>query len=102
MASCFSVTIEGSARPACTVGLYPINSVAGTNNQHSITLGTVVTGSTVAFTSRTLTTNSIHVSTSGDFNLPANGNYALGVNLGGNQVNNSFVGVSAVLRVRNI
>jgi hypothetical protein len=98
-----AITVNGTAPgQSFTIGLYPISSVGGTNNNHSITLGTVVSGSTVAFTSGTLTSNSIHVANSGDFNLPTDGNYVLGAVVGGNVSNNPFVGVTAELRVRNV
>jgi hypothetical protein len=82
-----------------TLGLYPITSVAGGNDLFQATLGTVVSGSTVAFASPSA--NSTNVNTSGDFTIPADGHYALGFNIAGGAITaNSRVIVNLWLQQR--
>jgi hypothetical protein len=83
-----------------TVGLYPISSVAGGAAVLVVTLGTVTAGSTVAFASPAASTKS--QGNSGDFTIPADGHYVLGVALSGTQATNSLVGLSVQLQTRHV
>jgi hypothetical protein len=56
-----------------TFGLYPITAVSAGN----YTIGTVTPGSTVAFASPSV--NSLNQGNSGDFTIPSDGHYLLGV-----------------------
>lgn len=80
-----------------TVGLYPI-TVAGGVNALSITLGTVVSGSTIEFNEPAAST--IGQGNSGDFTVPSDGAYAFGVVTSGALTANSAVNVSAQLQSR--
>jgi len=82
-----------------TAGLYPV-TFAGGADTIAATLGTVVSGSTVAIASpaASLTTQG----NSGDFAIPADGQYALGVVLGAQLTNNAFVQLTAQLQTRSI
>lgn len=82
-----------------TVGLYPI-TVAGTADLLTVTLGTVVSGSTVEFNEPAASTVTQKEAT--DFTVPADGAYALGVVTSGTLTNNSYAFVSAQLQVRNV
>jgi len=85
-----------------TVGLYPISAYGGASGAAPTitTLGTVVSGSTVAFASPGATTNT--VSNSGDFNAPAFGAYAMGVACSGTQAVNSQVLLSVQMQMRQV
>lgn len=61
-----------------TVGLYPVTAAGGADAL-TLTLGTVVGGSTVAFSAPSA--NTISQSTSSNFTTPSDGAYALGVSL---------------------
>lgn len=63
-----------------TFGLYPITSVGGTTNA-VVTLGTVTTGSTIAFASPGSGTNTFGASS--QFNVPGSGVWVPGVALSG-------------------
>jgi hypothetical protein len=81
-------------------GFYPVTSVAGGALLANVTIGTVVTGSTVTFT--TPAANTMFHDNSGDFAIPANGHYAFGcVTSGGTLAANSWVPFTCRLRVRN-
>jgi hypothetical protein len=84
-----------------TVGLYPVSSTGGGVDTASVTLGTVVTGSTVAFSSATLTASSKVQGVTADFDVPSDGIYVLGFNLSGTIGGNSLPNVLADLQVRN-
>lgn len=64
-----------------TVGLYPVSSYTapggGVHPRVNITAGTALTGSTVAIASPA--NAALTVATSGDFNFPAAGAYAIGI-----------------------
>lgn len=60
-----------------TVGLYPVDSVVGNADNQNFTVGTVVSGSTVAFAAPTLSTR--NQSVTANFAIPADGYYVLGV-----------------------
>lgn len=81
-----------------TVGLYPL-SVAGGTDAITFTLGTVVSGSTVAFVSPSAST--VSQGNSGDFAFPTDGAYALGVAVNGTLATNSATLLSAHLQVRS-
>jgi hypothetical protein len=81
-----------------TVGLFPVSSVAGAAGNLQATLGTVTSGSTVAFASPLANTPNQGSST--DFAFPADGYYTLGVTLAGTTAANSRVGINAQLQVR--
>jgi hypothetical protein len=81
-----------------TFGLYPVSSVAGTADQVALTLGTVTSGSTVAFASPAAST--IHQNNSGDFTIPSDGQYVLGIVLSGTVTNNAVATVHCQLQTR--
>lgn len=83
-----------------TVGLYPVTFSAAGNNQITPTLGTVVSGSTAAIASPSASaaTNAA----SGDFTLPSDGAYILGVTTSGTLASNAAVQIVANLSVRNV
>lgn len=81
-----------------TVGLYPI-TVAGGADAFTCTLGTVVSGSTVEFNEPAAST--ITQGNSGDFTIPADGVYALGVVTSATLTNNSIAKLSAQLQTRS-
>lgn len=84
-----------------TVGLYPVATWGGASGQSPFpaTLGTVVTGSTVALSGSTPSVRQVGVST--DINVPAAGFYVLGVNTGGTSLNSS-IAFSADLQLRQV
>jgi hypothetical protein len=85
-----------------TVGLYPVTAVGGGTDAASVTLGTVVSGSTIAFSSASMTANSRLQNVTADFDVPSDGLYVLGVNVaGGNIGGASLLNVLADLQVRN-
>lgn len=92
----------GGTAPATTltVGLYPISSVGGAGGLLVATLGTVVSGSTVAFASPAI--NSKNEGNSGDLTIPADGHYVLGVALAGTTAVNATVGLSVQLQTRSV
>jgi hypothetical protein len=83
-----------------TVGLYPVSAVAGAAATLSVTLGTVVAGSTVAFASPALDT--LSHATSGDFTAPAAGFYALAVVVSGSAAASSSVAIAARVMNRQV
>jgi hypothetical protein len=96
-----TITTNGTAPTGTlTVGLYPVSSVAGASNTHSITTGTVVASSTVAFAAPTA--NNVFSGDSAEFTMPADGAYVLAVNLSGATAANSFEEVTARLMVRHV
>jgi hypothetical protein len=80
-----------------TVGLYPVSAVAGAEKVVSVTLGTVVSGSTVAFASPAKETLGQAYSTV--ITAPAAGYYALGVAVSGSAAAKSSVAVRAILQM---
>ena len=83
-----------------TFGLYPVTATAGGADAGNATLGTVATGSTVAFASPGV--QSLNQGNSGDFTAPAAGFYTLGYVSSRTITANSNVTVAAVLQVRNV
>jgi hypothetical protein len=91
------VVSVGAASPSTvtlTAGLYPLTISAG-----NFTMGTVVTGSTAA--SSGLATNTISRFNSGDFTIPADGPYVLGVVIGSITVP-AGINLTAQLQTRNV
>lgn len=82
-----------------TVGLYPL-TVAGGASTLTFTLGTVVSGSTVAFASPSAST--ISQANSGDLTIPSDGAYAFGVVTSGTTAAGSGSLLSAQLQTRNV
>jgi hypothetical protein len=83
-----------------TVGLHNVSASAGGADVKSYTLAAAVSGSTVAFVNPTASTPAQNVS--GDFAVPADGYYVLGVVTSAAVANNSAVHISAQLQVRNV
>lgn len=84
-----------------TFGLYPIISSAGASDEHSLTVGTVVSGSTVAL--NTPNAFAIPNGTSTDFTMPANTTaYVLAVVTSGLLTTGAVVSTQAQLQVRNV
>jgi hypothetical protein len=83
-----------------TLGLYPISSVAGTSDAVNLTLGTVVSGSTVAFASPSA--SSLNQGNSGDFAIPADGHYVPGVAFSANLPAGSGVILAIQLQTRYV
>ena len=99
-----ATVINNTAAPGrtATVGLYPVTAVGGAGDRASVTLGTVVSGSTVAFSSASMTANSRLQNVTADFDVPSDGMYALGVNIAGGNIDGSaLLNVLADLQVRN-
>jgi hypothetical protein len=83
-----------------TVGLYPVSAAAGGETAVTLTLGSVVTGSTAVFTSpgkETLTE-----AASGLFACPSAGFYALGVVTSGGAAAKSSAAIRALLQVSQV
>jgi hypothetical protein len=83
-----------------TVGLYPVTSPAGGAATMTMTLGTVVTGSTCVF--NTPGANSLTAMNSGDFAAPASGFFAFGVVVSSSSAANSAILVRAGLQYRQV
>lgn len=94
-----SVSVNGTA-PGITfnVKLYPV-TVSGLDFL-ALTLGTAIAGSTSTHT--TPGANAHDLATSGDFTIPANGVYILGVGTTAPLADQSAVMVSASVRYRNV
>lgn len=82
-----------------TFGLYPI-TVAGAAKQLAVTLGTVVSGSTLEFNEPAAST--VTSKETSDFTIPSDGAYLLGVVTSGTLTANSAAFVSAQLQTRNV
>lgn len=82
-----------------TFGLYPI-TVAGAADVLVITLGTVVSGSTVEINEPAAST--VSQANSGDFTIPADGAYVLGVVSGATLTNNSMTILATQLQTRSV
>lgn len=94
--------VNANAAPGITftAGLYPITAVAGGSGVITMTADTVVTGSTVPFT--TPATSSITPGTSGDFTAPAAGLYAIGILSSGSTAAGSDTVIAATLQMRQV
>lgn len=82
-----------------TFGLYPV-TVAGSADTLALTLGTVVSSSTVAIASPSAST--VTSSSNSDFTIPSDGAYALGVVTSAQLTNNSAVSLHAQLQTRSV
>lgn len=83
-----------------TTGLYPVTAAGGAASTVSVTLGSVITGSTVAFASPAKETlGNGHTE---DFAAPAAGYYALAVAVSGSAAASSSVAVRAAVQVHEI
>lgn len=82
-----------------TIGLYPV-TIGGAADFVGITLGTVVSGSTVEINEPAA--SGFAQGNSGDFTVPADGAYAFGVVTSGTLTNNSAVLISAQLQTRSV
>jgi hypothetical protein len=96
------VLLANGTAPGITVkvGLYPVTSNTGANDKNNVTLGTVVSGSEVTFSS--ISSDTHNVQTSADFTFPSTGFYVIGVNTSGTLANNSLVDITADLHVRDV
>lgn len=81
-----------------TVGLYPVTSAGGTN-QLSLTLGTVVSGSTVEFNEPAASTVTSGVTS--DFTIPSDGAYMLGYVTSATLTTNNYSLINAQLQTRS-
>lgn len=81
-----------------TVGLYPVGTPVGGVNVFDPAIGTVVTGSTVAFTTPAASSKAAEVS-SGTFDMPADGYYVVGVVASGAMATNSVVMIPYCLEI---
>jgi len=82
-----------------TFGFYPI-TVAGGADALTVTLGTVVSGSTVEINEPAA--SAVTNTTGSDFTIPSDGAYVLGVVTSGTLTNNSAVAVTAQLQTRSV
>lgn len=94
-----ALTNEAKPTITFTVGLYPI-TVGGAVDALTLTLGTVVSGSTVAIAEPAANTATSSVGS--DFTIPSDGVYILGVVLSGTLTNNADLLISAQLQSRNV
>ena len=82
-----------------TFGLYPV-TFAGAANVLTATLGTVVSGSTVAIANPSA--SSVNQGNSGDFTIPSDGQYCLGVVTNATLTANAAALLTAQLQTRNV
>lgn len=89
-----------------TYGLYPVSTFldsgggTATGDNCVLTVGTVVSGSTVTRTAPGA--SSTFIDASADFSVPADGNYILGVSTSGVASGNAIVAITIILQVRNV
>jgi hypothetical protein len=96
------VSVATNATPPVadfTFGLYPI-TVSGGTNANIITLGVVTPGSTAVVSAPAA--NSVVSADSGDFNVPADGAYALGFTVSAQTALNSSELFIASLHLRHV
>lgn len=82
-----------------TVGLYPV-TCAGAADELTFTLGTVVPGSAVAIASPSA--SSVTQGNSGDFTIPSDGAFALGVTTSGAPATSSVQLIYGYLQTRHV
>jgi hypothetical protein len=82
-----------------TFGLYPV-TFAGGADVLVATAGTVVSGSTVAIANPAAST--VTQGNSGDFTVPSDGQYALGVVISATLTNNAIAALSVQLQTRSV
>lgn len=94
--------VTNSIAPASdfTFGLYPVTAVSGAANTFAITLGTVVSGSTVLFSAPAA--NSKFGNSSTEISLPSAGHYVLAVVTSATTAANSLTGLRAALQYRAV
>lgn len=90
---------ETKAAIKFTFGLYPI-TVAGGADECKVTLGTVVSGSTVEINEPAAST--VTSAAGSDFTIPSDGAFALGVVTSGTLTNNSDTRLSAQVQTRSV
>lgn len=90
-----NATVSGAT---FTAGLYPV-TIAGAADAVTVTAGTVVATSTAAVAAPS--TNSLTNANSSDFTMPADGAYALGVNVTGTHGANAAANITARLTFRH-
>jgi len=83
-----------------TTSLYPIATYAGASQPLPATVGTLISGSSVAIASPGAST--LVTATSGDFNMPAAGAYLIGVTLSGIPTGASQTALIATLSMRQV
>lgn len=84
-----------------TFGIYPV-TFAGGADVITHTMGTVVSGSQVAFTDAELAASSSIIKAGSDFDLPANGVYGFGVVTSALFANNAFLLFTYDLQLRYV
>lgn len=94
--------LVNSIAPGVTfkVGLYPVSLSGGLGGRSNITLGAVVAGSQVTFAAPGA--SSINPGVSGDFTIPADGLYVVGLNLSAGIPAGSTVTFAAQLQARAV
>lgn len=96
--------VPNAVAPAVTFtgGLYPISTYAGASGVAPVpaSIGAVVTGSTVPIATPAAVTRV--TATSGDFNIPAAGAYAMGVTVSGTPAAGSITALMAELSMRQV
>jgi hypothetical protein len=83
------------------IGLYPVGTPSGGVGVFNPNLGTVVTGSTVTWTTPAANSSAAEQATA-DFGIPADGWYCFGMSVGGAFTVASDVVLPARLEVRNV
>jgi hypothetical protein len=83
-----------------TANMHAVSAVAGTADVSAVTLGSAVSGASVAFVDQAAST--IANSTSGDFTAPASGLYALTVQNSATPAADTFYSLSLCLRFRHV
>jgi hypothetical protein len=83
-----------------TFGLYPVSAMGGATSTVTMTLGMVVSGSTVAFASPS--SSALTRKSSGDFTIPSDGAYVLGFVASGSPAANARTLLSAQIQTRSV
>lgn len=83
-----------------TYGLYPVASSAGAGASLIVTLGTVVSGSTLSQPTPTASANG--TTAGSDFTIPSSGVYIIGVAVSGSIAANAAMAVTVQLQARHI
>lgn len=98
------VCLTNAVAPAMTMtlGLYPVATWGGSSGNFvtPATLGTVTSGSTVAFASPAVSTQT--VSLSGDFTMPSAGHYVVAVSIPGTVPTSCYVNLQVQLQMRQV
>lgn len=96
--------LTNATAPGITItwGLYPVTGLAGGAGLISVTMGTVIAGSTAAAVTPAVTTAGVSTGASFDFSAITGGTaYILGVAGSGSQAANSLVAANAILEMRH-